>query len=82
MYDNNELFDVSRDGLPSLKSMLSLGGFNNVFDIYFEANYYQAQIYVAINVEVKRDALKKQIIKSYINRMKELHMFVNIGVIQ
>ncbi|KAK8888605.1 hypothetical protein M9Y10_033336 [Tritrichomonas musculus] len=59
--------------------MLSLGGFNNVFDIYFEANYYHAQINVAINVEVKRDALKKQIIKSYINRMKELHMFVNIG---
>lgn len=79
LYDNNEHFDVARDGLPSLKSMLSLGGFNSAFDKHLESNYYHAQINVAINVEAKNDKLKKQIINSYINRMKELHMFVNIG---
>ncbi|KAK8880806.1 hypothetical protein M9Y10_003496 [Tritrichomonas musculus] len=59
--------------------MLSLGGFNNMFDKHLEANYNHVQINVAINVEAKSDALKKQIINSYINHMKELHIFVNIG---
>ncbi|KAK8898928.1 hypothetical protein M9Y10_001220 [Tritrichomonas musculus] len=79
LYDNNETFEVSRGGLNSLKSMLGFGDFTNRFDKYLEGGYYHAQFNIAVNVEIKRDSLKKQIIENYINHIKELHMFINVG---
>ncbi|KAK8876511.1 hypothetical protein M9Y10_006725 [Tritrichomonas musculus] len=51
----------------------------NVFDKYLEGGYYHAQFNIAVNVERKRDSLKKQIIENYIKHIKELHMFINVG---
>ena len=79
LYDNNETFEVSRGGLNSLKSMLGFGDFTNRFDKYLEGGYYHAQFNIAVNVERKKDSLKKQIIENYIKHIKELHMFINVG---